>query len=176
MYACMLCMHVCMYVCVCVCMYVRVYVCTYVCMCVCMYIRMCVYVCMYVCMYICMYVCMYVCMCVCTVHDMENLTFSEESVVVPRGHPQIVVWNDADFPHGCHGTSAQADTDFLCGRAQIRVENGGNQKAKFVRNNWLKDQETRCKDHSNYHYRNRSGHEIRITQYRKMKEAKKEYS
>ena len=43
--------------------------------------------------------------------------------------------------------SVQADTDFLCGRArifhadghgsfvQIRVENGRNQKANFVRNN-----------------------------------------
>ena len=41
-----------------------------------------------------------------------------------------------------------------------QVENGGNQKANFVRNKRLKDQETRHKDCSNYHYRNRSGHEI----------------
>ena len=69
-------------------------------------------------------------------------------MVVPRGHPRIVVRNDADFLHRCRGTSAR-----------IQVENGGNQKANFVRNNRLKDQETRRKDRSNYHYRNRSGHE-----------------
>ena len=63
-------------------------------------------------------------------------------MVVPRGHLRIVVGNDVDSS------------------AQIRVENGGNQKANFVRNNWLKDRETRRKDRSNYHYRNRSGHEI----------------
>ena len=47
-------------------------------------------------------------------------------MVVSRGHPRIVVRNDVDFPHGCRGTStwadadsAQADADFLCGRARI---------------------------------------------------------
>ena len=60
-------------------------------------------------------------------------------MVVPREHPWIVVQNDAD--------SARADADFLCGQARIfrtdghgssvriQVENGGNQKANFVRNN-----------------------------------------
>ena len=92
-------------------------------------------------------------------------------MVVPHGHPRIVVRIDADFPHECHGNSAradvdsaQADTDFRAGgrrsSAQIQVEDGGNQKANFVRNNRLKDQETCRKDRSNYHYRNRSGHEI----------------
>ena len=33
-------------------------------------------------------------------------------MVVPRRHPRIVVRNDADFPHRCRGTSAQADADF----------------------------------------------------------------
>ena len=47
-----------------------------------------------------------------TVHDTENLTFSEEF----RG---CSVRNDADFPHGCRGTSARADVDFLCGRVRI---------------------------------------------------------
>ena len=53
-------------------------------------------------------------------------------MVVPRGHPQIVIQNDADFPHWCRGTSARADadsaqgdTDFPCGRAQIfRADSG----------------------------------------------------
>ena len=80
-------------------------------------------------------------------------------MAVPRGHPQIVVRNDADFPHGCCGMRI-----FLadgCGSSvQIRVENGRNQKANFVRKNRLKDRETCRKDRSNYHYRNKSGHEI----------------
>ena len=32
-------------------------------------------------------------------------------MVVPHGHLRIVVRNDADFPHGCRGTSAWADAD-----------------------------------------------------------------
>ena len=32
-------------------------------------------------------------------------------MVVPRRHTQIVVRNDADFPHGCCGTSTLADSD-----------------------------------------------------------------
>ena len=67
-----------------------------------------------------------------TVHDTENLTFSEEFRVcsmqasvdscavgrrLPHGRPQI-------FRADGHGSSVQ-----------IRVENGGNQKANFVRNN-----------------------------------------
>ena len=46
-------------------------------------------------------------------------------MVVPRRHPRIVVRNDADFPHRCRGTSAQADADFPCGRARIfRADSG----------------------------------------------------
>ena len=71
-------------------------------------------------------------------------------MVVPCGHPRIVVRNDADFPHGCRGTSAradadstQADADFSCGgrgsSVRIRVKNGGNQKVNFMCNNRLKD-------------------------------------
>ena len=60
-------------------------------------------------------------------------------MVVLRWHPQIVVRNDADLLQGCLGSSTRADTDFPCWQcgssAQIRVENGGNQKANFVRNN-----------------------------------------
>ena len=81
-------------------------------------------------------------------------------MVVPREHPRIVVRNDADFPHGCRGTSARADTDsaqadanFPCGwcgsSVRIQVENGGNQKANFMHNNRLKDRETCRKDRSN---------------------------
>ena len=52
-----------------------------------------------------------------------------------------------DFLHGHRGTSTRVDADLPCGRARIfradghessmriRVENGGNQKANFVRNN-----------------------------------------
>ena len=53
-------------------------------------------------------------------------------MVVPHGHPRIVVQNDADFPHGCHGNSAQADADstqadadFPCGRARILCADSG---------------------------------------------------
>ena len=53
-------------------------------------------------------------------------------MVVPRGDPRIVVQNDADLLHGCRRSSpradadsAQSDTDFLCGRAQIfRADSG----------------------------------------------------
>ena len=40
-------------------------------------------------------------------------------MLVPRGHPRIVVRNDADFPHECRGTSTRADVDFSCGQARI---------------------------------------------------------
>ena len=92
------------------------------------------------------------------VHDTENLTVSEEFwgcsartpaaellhrwMRIPRGRTRI-------FCAGGHGSSVR-----------IRVENGGNQNVNFVRNNRLKDRETRHKDRLNYHYRNRSGHEI----------------
>ena len=52
-------------------------------------------------------------------------------MVVPCGHPQIVVRNEADLPQVGRRSSARVDTNFL----RIRVENGGNQKANFVRNN-----------------------------------------
>ena len=46
-------------------------------------------------------------------------------MVVPRGHPRIVVQNDADLPHGYSGTSVQADADFPCGRVRIfRADSG----------------------------------------------------
>ena len=55
---------------------------------------------------------------------------------------------------GRRGTSARADVDFSCGRARIfradgheasvriRFENGGNQKANFVRNNAKRSRNT----------------------------------
>ena len=91
-------MYVRIYVCMYVCMYVRTYVCMY----VCMYVRM------YVCTYVRMYVCTYVCMYVCTVHDTENLTFSAE-------FRDCSARNDAEFPHGCRGTSARAPRNFRAG-------------------------------------------------------------
>ena len=39
---------------------------------------------------------------------------------------------------------------------RIWVENGGNEKAKFMHNNRLKDRETCRKDCLNYRYRNRT--------------------
>ena len=62
---------------------------------------------------------------------MENVTFSEEFRVVPRGHPWIVVRNNVDLPQGNCGSATRADTNV----PWIQVENGGNQKANFVRNN-----------------------------------------
>ena len=80
-------------------------------------------------------------------------------MVVPRGHPRIVVWNDADIPHGCHGSSAwadvdsaQADADFSCGFGLKMLETRRRTSCATT----LKDQETRHKDRSNYHYRNRT--------------------
>ena len=93
-------------------------------------------------------------MCAFTVHDTENLTFSEEF----RG---CSARNDADFPHGCRGTSARVPQNFCAGAAElprgwtrifraggrgssvrIRFENGGNQKANFVRNNAKRSRNT----------------------------------
>ena len=44
--------------------------------------------------------------------------------MVSRGHPRIVVWSDADLPHSGCGSSVR-----------IRVENGRDQKANFLRSN-----------------------------------------
>ena len=52
-------------------------------------------------------------------------------MVVPCRHPWIVVRYNANLPQGGHGSSARADVNL----PQIRVENSGNQKANFVRNN-----------------------------------------
>ena len=52
-------------------------------------------------------------------------------MVVPRRHLRIVLRNDADLPQDGRESSARADTNFR----RIQVENGGNQKANFVRNN-----------------------------------------
>ena len=52
-------------------------------------------------------------------------------MVVLRRHPRIVVRYDADLPQGDQRYSARADMNV----PQIRVENGGNQKANFMRNN-----------------------------------------
>ena len=52
-------------------------------------------------------------------------------MVVLRRHLRIVVRYDADLPQGDHRYSARADMNV----PQIRVENGRNQKANFMRNN-----------------------------------------
>ena len=52
-----------------------------------------------------------------TVHDTENLTFSEEF----RG---CAARNNADFPHGCRGTSARAPRIFRAGGRRSSVRAG----------------------------------------------------
>ena len=68
-------------------------------------------------------------------------------MVVPRGTTRIFRTGAAELPHGRCGFSVRAGVDLPCGRARIfradghessvRIwfENGGNQKANFVRNN-----------------------------------------
>ena len=68
---------------------------------------------------------------------------------LPRGWTRIPHRRTQIFRAGGSGSSVR-----------IRVENGGNEKANFVRNNRLRDQKLQCKDRSNYHYRNRCEHEI----------------
>ena len=92
-----------------------------------------------------------------TVHDTENLTFSEE-------FHGCSARNDADFPHGCRGTSARVCTDLPCVQAQI-FHAGGHESSVRIRLKMaetrrrtscattLKDRETRRKDRSKYHYR-----------------------
>ena len=52
-------------------------------------------------------------------------------MVVPRRHLRIVVRNNVDFSHGCHGSSAlvdvdsvQVDADFLCAGADLLCKFG----------------------------------------------------
>ena len=98
--------------------------------------------------------------CLPTVHDTENLTFSEEF----RG---CSTRNDADFPHGCRGTSAQATRIFLAGRRGSSAQTGTNLPCGFGLKmaetrrrtscaTTLNDRETRRKDRSKYHYRTRT--------------------
>ena len=56
---------------------------------------------------------------VCTVHDTENLTFSEEF----RG---CSARNDADFPHGCRGISARVPRNFRAGGRGSSVRAGAD--------------------------------------------------
>ena len=74
-----------------------------------------------------------------TVHDTENLTLPRNSVVVPRGMTRIFRTGAAELPRGRRGFFVRVAQIFRAdGREssmRIRVENGGNQKANFVRNN-----------------------------------------
>ena len=87
----------------------------------------------------------------CTVHDTENLTFSRNSIVVPRRHLQIVVRYNTDLPQGSRESSAQADTN---------LPQFGLQMAETRRQTscttMLKDRGRHHKDCSNYHCRNRA--------------------
>ena len=60
-------------------------------------------------------------------------------MVVPCGHPRIVVRNDMDLPHGrmqiFHAGVRIFCADGHGSSMRIRVENDGNQKADFVCNN-----------------------------------------
>ena len=73
-------------------------------------------------------------------------------MIVPRGHPRIVVRNDADLPHGCRGSSARVDADFSCEFGLKMAET----RRQTLCATTLKDRETRRKDRLNYHYRNRT--------------------
>ena len=70
----------------------------------------------------------------------KNLTFPRNFVVVPRGHPRMVVRNDADLLQGGRGSSARADTNFD-GMAETSVQQQ------------CKDRERHREDRSNYHCR-----------------------
>ena len=75
-------------------------------------------------------------------------------MVVPRGTTRIFRTGAAELPCGRRGSSARANADLPCERAQIfradghepsvwiRFENGGNQKANFVRNNAKRSRNT----------------------------------
>ena len=73
------------------------------------------------------------------VHDTENF-FPRNYMVVLRRHLRIVVQSNTDLPYGWtwifhaggRGSSAQTDTDLLCGFGLKMAE---NQKANFVHNN-----------------------------------------
>ena len=80
-----------------------------------------------------------------TVRDTENLTFSEEF----RG---CSARNDADCPHGCRGTSAQTGTNLPWGFGLKMAETRRRTSCTTT----LRDRETRRKDRSKYHYRNRT--------------------
>ena len=68
-------------------------------------------------------------------------------MVVPRRTPRIFHTGAAELPRRRHGFSVRTGADLPCGRVRIfradghessvriRFENGGNQKANFVRNN-----------------------------------------
>ena len=74
-------------------------------------------------------------------------------MVVPHGHPRIVVRNDADLLYvGGRGSFMQTNMDLPCGFRLKMVET----RRRTLCATTLKDQETRCKDLLNYHYRNRT--------------------
>ena len=102
-----------------------------------------------------------------TVYNAEGLTFSEEFVVVPRRHPRIVVPNNADLPHGCHGLSTRVLRIFRTGGRRFSVPAGVDlpygfslKMAKTRRRSSCttapKDRETHLKDRSNYRCENRT--------------------
>ena len=66
-------------------------------------------------------------------------------MVVPRGTTRIFRTGAAEIPRGRRGFSARAGADLPCRRARIlwiQFENGGNQKANFVRNNAKRSRNT----------------------------------
>ena len=68
-----------------------------------------------------------------------KLNFPEEFLVVPRGMTRIFRTGAAELPRGKRGffvwVAQIFRTDGRESSMRIRVENGGNQKANFVRNN-----------------------------------------
>ena len=73
-------------------------------------------------------------------------------MVVLHRHPRIVVQNDADLLHGCRGSSARADVDLPCG---FRLKMAETRRWTLCATT-LKDRETRRKDRSKYHCKNRT--------------------
>ena len=73
-------------------------------------------------------------------------------MVVPRGTTRIFRTGAAEHPRGRRGTSAQTGTNLPCGFG-LKMEETRRRTSCATT---LNDRETRRKDRSKYHYRNRT--------------------
>ena len=85
--------------------------------------------------------------------------FGTGAANLPHGWTQILCRRTRIFRGGEHRFSMQ-----------IWVENGGNQKANFMRN--MKDGETRRNDRMNYHCKNRTYLDMKYNSLQKDKKSK----